>query len=244
MKIYICQQDAPSFFTAVFDAIRERECVITSDSNIQLSLDSAIVNVGEDEEKCGRVIKGLSGIDRSAVKDVCIVLRSGDRSREQTAFEYIKRLIERKTPIRKAFNLPEVIDFNDLYRKVTGEAHNMKGFLRFMESADGVLYAPYSPDNDITELIMPHFAARYASERFVIHDLKRKKAGIYDGQDWITGYAGEAEIYLTEYERAFETLWKKYYKSVNISERPHERQMRGYMPARYWKFMPEKNNND
>lgn len=244
MKIYICEPSAASFFTAVFDAVRDKECAITSNSNVQLALDCEVVNVGEDEEKCGRVIGGLSRYDAEAVGDVCFVLRSGDGGKEQTAFEYIKRLIERKAPIRKAFQLPEVIEFNELYRKVTGEAHQMKGFLRFMESAGGVLYAPYSPDNDITELIMPHFAARFANQRFVIHDLKRKIAGMYDGHRWLLGHAGEAEIYLSEYERAFETLWKKYYRSVNIAERPHEKQMRGYMPARYWKYLPEKKPND
>ena len=135
--------------------------------------------------------------------------------------------------------MPEVIEFNDLLYKVTGEVHRLKGFLRFMESADGTLYAPYSPDNDITDMLMPHFAERLNSP-FVIHDLKRKIAGMYNGKEWITGYVGEAEIYLSEYERAFENLWKKYYKAVNIKERPHEKQMKGYMPVRYWKFLPEK----
>ncbi len=241
MKIFICDKTPASFFTAVFDAFGEDACAITSDGSVQLSLDCEILTVVEDEKKCGRVMRGITKYDKNAIEDICIVLRSGDDTREQTAFEYIKRLMERKSPIRKAYNLPEVIEFNDLYGKVTGEMHNMKGFLRFMESADGILYAPYSPDNDITDLIMPHFTERLRSERFVIHDLKRKIAGMYDGHDWITCSAGEAEIYLSEYERSFETLWKKYYQSVNIAERPHERQMRGYMPARYWKYMPEKN---
>lgn len=109
-----------------------------------------------------------------------------------------------------------------------------------MESKDGVLYAPYSPDNDITDLIMPHFAERMKSERFVIHDTKRKFAGMYDGREWIICGVGEAEIYLSEYEQAFKNLWKKYYSAVNIKERPHEKQMKSYMPVRYWKYLPEK----
>ena len=148
-----------------------------------------------------------------------------------------------KSPIKKRLSLPEVIEFNDLVYKVTGEIHRLKGFLRFMESKSGALYAPYSPDNDITELLMPHFAERLKAEKFVIHDVKRKIAGMYDGREWIMGYAGEAEIYLSEYERAFENLWKKYYKSVNIEERPHIKQMKGYMPVRYWKYMPEKKDD-
>lgn len=240
MKIFICDGSSDGFFTAVFRAFKESECLITSDSAVQLSLDSEIVRVTTDYDKSRRVKSGIARYDNEAVDDILLALRSCDNLKEQTAFEYIKRIFQLKSPIKKAFNLPEVIEFNDILHKITFETHRLKGFLRFMESAGGVLYAPYSPDNDITELLMPHFAERFKSEKFVIHDLKRKIAGMYDGNEWIVCNAGETEVYLTEYERAFETLWKKYYKAVNIASRPHEKQMKGYMPVRYWKFLPEK----
>lgn len=240
MKIFICDGSADGFFTAVFNAFKTKDCIITSNNEVQLSLDSEIVRVETDKEKSERVQRGIYRCDSEALADISLVLRSCDSLKEQTAFEYIKALTAKQSPVKKAYNMPEVVEFNDILYKVTGETHRLKGFLRFMESANGTFYAPYSPDNDITELLMPHFAERFKSERFVIHDLKRKIAGMYNGHEWIMGYAGEAEIYLSEYEKTFETLWKKYYKSVNITERPHEKQMKGYMPVRYWKYLPEK----
>lgn len=242
MKIFITDGGSYSFFTAVFEAYREPECVITSDENVQMTFDSEIVRVETDYEKCARVQRGIAAFDNSATDDILLVLRSCDSLKEQIAFDYIKRLMERKSPIDKAYNLPEVIIFNELKHKVTYEVHKMSGFLRFMESDSGAFYAPYSPDNDITDLLMPHFAERFKTQNFVIHDVRRKIAGIYDGHEWIMSYAGEAEIYLSEYEKVFQTLWKKYYKAVNIKERPHEKQMKGYMPVRYWKFLPEKSD--
>ena len=241
MKIFITYGTPSTFFTAVFDAFREKECVITSDRQVQLSFDSEVIRVGCDEQKCERVRNGIAKYDRLAEEEIALALRSCDPLKEQTAFEYIRKLMNVKAPVRKMLNAPEVIEFNDIVYKVTGETHRLKGFLRFMENSAGVLYAPYSPDNNITDLLMEHFAERLKSEKFVIHDLKRKIAGMYDGNEWIMGYAGEAEVYLSEYERTFENLWKKYYNSVNIKERPHEKQMKGYMPVRYWKFLPEKN---
>ncbi len=240
MKIYICDGSLQSFFTAVFDAFGDESGVITSDTAIQLSLESEIIKVGFDREKAERVMRGIEKIDKEAVHDISLALRSCDGLKEQTCLAYIRRIFERKMPVKKAYNFPEVTEFNDILYKVTGETHLLKGLLRFMESASGAYYAPYSPDNDITELLMPHFAERFKSEKFVIHDLKRKLAGMYDGHEWFIGYAGEAEVYLSEYEKAFETLWKKYYKAVNIKERPHEKQMKGSMPVRYWKYLPEK----
>ena len=145
-----------------------------------------------------------------------------------------------KAPIRKRLSLNEVIKFNDILHKVTDETHKLTGFLRFMECAGGILYAPYTPDNNITDLLMQHFSARLSSEKFIIHDLSRKIAGIYNGNEWTLTYAEDVEICLSEDEKAFENLWIKYYKAVNIEERPHEKQMKGYMPVRYWKFLPEK----
>lgn len=240
MKIFITDGTPESFFTAVFDAFNEDEGMITSDDSVQLSFDSEIKRVDVNDEKCERVRKGIAKYEPSAEGEILLALRSCDPLKEQVAFAYIKKLMQIKAAIRKRLNLPEVIEFNDIVNKVTDEAHKLKGFLRFMESAGGVLYAPYSPDNNVTDLLMRHFSQRLKSERFVIHDLKRKIAGMYDGSEWIMGYAGEAEVYLSEYEKAFENLWKKYYKSVNIASRPHEKQMRGYMPVRYWKFLPEK----
>ncbi|MDE6667908.1 MAG: TIGR03915 family putative DNA repair protein [Clostridia bacterium] len=240
MKFYICDDLPESFFTAVFDAYKERDCVITSDSEIQLSLGCETVRVHSDIEKCGRVLRGLKKCDVDAEYDIALALRSCDKQKEQICFAYIKRLFEWKKPIKNAYNMPEVVDLNNILYKITGEAHRMKGFLRFKETAGGVMYAPYSPDNDITDMLMPHFVARL-NMPFIIHDIKRQIAGLYNGNEWIITCIGDAEICLSENERAFETLWKKYYKAVNIKERPHEKQMKGSMPVRYWKFLPEKN---
>lgn len=240
MKIFITDGSPASFFTAVFDAFNQKECTIISDESVQLAFDSEVVRIGYDGEKCERVRRGIAKYDKYAEDDILLCLRNCDPLKEQIAFEYIRTLMKNKAPIRKMMSMPEVIEFNDLIYKVTGEAHKLKGFLRFMESKDKALYAPYSPDNDITDMLMEHFAERLKSEKFVIHDVKRKIAGMYNGKEWIMNYVGEAEVYLSEYEKAFENLWKKYYVAVNIKERPHEKQMKGYMPVRYWKFLPEK----
>lgn len=244
MKIFLTDGSPCAFYTAVFDAFNERDCLITSKSNIQISLGSEIISTVYSKEKCERVLNGISKYEKDAEENILTVLRSCDPNKEQIAFAYIKKLMQVKAPIIKHMSLREVIDLNDIIYKVNGETHRLKGLLRFIETNGGVLYAPYSPDNNITDLLTKHFADRFCSERFVIHDIKRNIAGIYGGQNWTTCYAGEAEIQLSENEKAFENLWKKYYKAINISERPHEKQMKRSMPVRYWKFLPEKRDNN
>lgn len=242
MNVFITDGTPEGFYTAVFNAYREKDAVITSRRDMQLSFDTTAQNVETETEKAMRVRAKLDKIDRFAAGDVDLALRSNDSLKEQAAFEYIRLLVEKGRPVRRMLSLPAVIEITDIIHRVKGEIHNMKGFLRFMESESGVMYAPYSPDNDITDLIAPHFKARMGAQKFVIHDIKRKKAALCDGKSWFMAEVGDVEIYLSEYEKAFEKLWKKYYSSVNIKERPHEKQMKGYMPVRYWKFLPEKNN--
>ena len=240
MKVFITDGTTEGFYTAVFYAYAEKGSVITSQENRQLSFDTEIINVISDYEKAARVRARLDKLDRYASGDIDLALRSGDSLKEQAAFEYIKLIIQNGRAVRKMLSLPAVIELNDIIGRVTGELHKMKGFMRFMETESGALYAPYSPDNDITDLIAPHFAERFKNQRFVIHDVRRKIAALYDGEQIILTSVDSAEIYLSEYEKYFEDLWKQYYKSVNIVSRPHEKQMKGYMPVRYWKFLPEK----
>ena len=240
MKYYLVDGSDDCFFTAVFDAFKDNDCIITSEKDLQLGLGYGLTEVITDNEKAERVKNKLNALDRFCLEDIELLLRSGEPLKEQTAFEYIKLIISHKGAVRDMLAIPAVMEMTGIRHKVTYEIHKMQGFLRFIENSEGVLYAPYSPDNDITDLLAPHFAKRFSNQRFVIHDVKRKKAALYDGNEIVMFDADGAEIYLSEYQQHFEDLWRQYYKSVNIESRPHEKQMKGYMPVRYWKFLPEK----
>ena len=240
MTYYITDGSEQCFYTAVFIAYNNKECLITSARDVQLGLGFEVVDVETDEEKANRVRAKLNAVDRGAEEDISLLLKSNNALKESVAFEYIKLIVSHGGAVRSMLANPTVIEMTEIRTRVYGEVHKLKGFLRFMENTDGVLYAPYSPDNDITEMLAQHFAARFGGKRFVIHDIKRKIAALYDGNEIIMTRADDAEVYLSEYESYFEGLWKQYYNSVNIASRPHEKQMRGYMPVRYWKFLPEK----
>ncbi|MGN0823763.1 MAG: TIGR03915 family putative DNA repair protein [Candidatus Coproplasma sp.] len=241
MTYYITDGSEDCFYTAVFDAYKDENCIITSQGDVQLGLGYELIEVERDEQKAERVKRKLNLLDAAALNDIKLILKSCDPLKENIAFEYVKLIVKNGGAVRNMQADPRVLEATDVISKVTGETHRMKGFLRFMENADGVLYAPYSPDNDITDMLSVHFAERLGGQKFVIHDVKRKIAALYDGNEIVMTRVEDAEIYLSEYEKYFEDLWKQYYKSVNILSRPHEKQMKGYMPVRYWKFLPEKN---
>lgn len=229
-----------SFYTAVAKAYSRTDYKISSEKEIQTDLFSSVEEVTADTVQAEEFKKKLQELDGYATQEIEIALRSGDRQKEQTALEYIRLIFEKGKPVREMSALQGVMDMDDLVRRVLNELHKMKGFLRFTETSDGVLYAPFSPDNDIIDLLAEHFTRRLKNQKFVIHDIARKTAVAYDGKRAVLFNADRAEINLSDCEKSCVNLWRLYYRSVNIESRPHEKQMKGYMPVRYWKFLPEK----
>ncbi len=242
MRALYCTDGSPEgFYTAVFDGWKFDNAYIFSCPTLQTALGDVWVDVVSDAEKTRRVLKKLSLVDRRALFELDCILRTPNPEREQIAFEYLRLIVKSNAPARERLTEKSVRRAIELAKTVTAEAHRLKGFLRFQETLGGAFYAPCSPDNDVVDLLMPHFVARFKTVPFVIHDIKRRLAGIYDGNDQIvTPTPKDAEIVLTEREDGFSRLWKKYYDSVYIPARANARQMKAYMPTRYWKFMTEK----
>ena len=243
-NIYFTDGSPEGFFTAVFDAYTDKDAFLSSSPALQSAIGDTFLRVSSCAEKSARVIKKLRAVDKNSLYETDCILRVPDADKEQAAFEYIRLLVKNRKPVRGMLTFKEVRRAMDLVDRVGAERHLLSGFLRFQETADGIFYAPCAPDNDVVDLLMPHFVARFKTASFVIHDVKRKIAGIYNGSEWLVYPVAEAEIVLSESEEAFLGLWKKYYHTVYIPARKNTRQMKGYMPVRYWKFMPEKQNED
>ncbi len=241
--IYLTDGTKEGFLTAFLLAYRDGEALIAS-SQTQLSLGQRAVFVAPDPVRAKKAEQRLLEFDKNCMEELFYLLRSGRPDREQIAFRYFRLLAESKRPVRGMLAEDGVRDAAELIRTVTQEIHRMHGFVRFMESASGALYAPLLPDNDIVDLLVPHFRARLREYPFVLHDVKRKKAAVYDGENVFLAPLERAEVALSADEQGWRELWRRYYRSVNIPERERLKQMKGYMPVRYWKFMPEFSSPD
>lgn len=229
-----------SFYTAVFLAYKDPTAYISSAEIRQAEIGEKTLFVQTDEEKSTRVYKKIRSLDKRALTEIEYILRTPYPDREQVAFSYIKRLVQNGAPVRGFLSLPEIRKAVDYSFKTAHERHIVSGFLRFHETESGVFYAAFEPDNDIADLLMPHFFARFKNTPFIIHDIKRHLAGLSDGKTWDIVYANDATVSFSATEDDFLSLWKKYYQAVAIKERKNTRLMKNFMPVRYWKFMPEK----
>lgn len=244
MTTYFFDGTKNGLLTCIFESFYEKRIPddVTPEC-VQCGLLDEIVTIKTDNEKAERVYKCLKNCKtKYLVSDFNLTFRSGEKSRFKVLFDYLNVAISNKNiDVSKAFALPEIQAFTDLKNRIYTETHRFKGFLRFMETEKGFYYACYEPDNDITELLVPHFTARLQSP-FIIHDIKRNILALCDGKRYkiLNGGDNGVTVFMSESEEIFLDLWQQYYKSINIEERKNLRQMRNYMPERYWKNLSEK----
>lgn len=236
--IYLYDGTREGFLTAFTKAYEDAGAKLATDT-VQLPLGENAVTVETDGALSEKVKARLLSFDKRCIHDLDFILRSGDPDKTETAFGYFKLLAAKKRSVRGMLHEEAVRRADDCIRRVGLEIHRMHGFLRFLETESGALYAAFSPDHDIADLLVPHFRARLSSFPFVIHDVKRKKAAVWDGASRFIAPLDKADVIISADEYAWQNLWKRYYESVNIPSRERLKQMHGYLPVRYMKFMPE-----
>ena len=109
-----------------------------------------------------------------------------------------------------------------------------------LELEEGLLYAEIEPSHDILPVIAPHFAKRLAAESWAIHDVRRKKAVLWEGKRLLFGKVPEAAaVSYSEREEGFRRLWRAYYRHMAIPERVNPDLRRSFMPEKYWVHLTE-----
>lgn len=130
---------------------------------------------------------------------------------------------------------------NRIARHVSHEAHKYKGFVRFREVEAGFLYARIEPEADILTFIAPHFVGRVGDRPWMIHDLKRNQAAVYDLTSWrlVRDVELTAEPMLTATEHDYAALWQRYFQRHAIAERHNPKLQQKHVPLRYRKHLTE-----
>jgi probable DNA metabolism protein len=130
---------------------------------------------------------------------------------------------------------------NRIARHVSHEAHKYKGFVRFQEVEAGFLYARIEPEADILPFIAPHFVERVGDRPWMIHDLCRHQAALYDLSSWrlIRDVELTAEPTLTATEQDYAALWQRYFQRHAIIERHNPKLQQKHVPLRYRKHLTE-----
>lgn len=126
---------------------------------------------------------------------------------------------------------------------VERETHKMLGFLRFKKINNNILFAKYSPTNNVTTLLTNHFISRFNQYHFIILDENRRIYAYYNKKKCIIGkFDNNANINSKDIEANYEEFFKTYCTHISIKERKNPRLQSNFIPKKYWNFMIEMQN--
>ena len=203
-----------------------------------------------DPEKANRVLSGIKKrLSAGGFSDFYKAFFSDLSEIEQIMFQFAKYALANSNNIEGDFSNSAVWDLRKAARLTRREAHRMEAFVRFKLTKDNLYYAIVEPDCDVLPIIENHFKKRYADQRWLIYDAKRKYGIFYDLENVSTielefNTESNSSKFLAEIcdeqEEFFQNLWRCFFNSVNIESRKNMKLHIKHMPKRYWKHLIEK----
>ncbi len=235
------------FLTAIYDSFYSKKQITAICTQNQLDIDllSEIKYVDVDFEKFSKVKNSIvTKIDPLALNKIYKLYLSNYKDKGILCYRYLKIAFKLGSNIHKYLHLDEVRELDLIERRISIEAHRFEGFVRFKYVNNNFLYSSIEPDNNILEIISPHFQSRFNNEYWIIHDIKREIASVYNKISWeIKEMDNEIYNTLKNYNDGFQALWKGYFKSTTIKERINPKLQKRQMPKRYWANLSEIDSN-
>lgn len=246
MKEFVYDNTFEGLLTAIFYAYPcLDDCTITKDKDYIQSLLNQVIEVSTEADKFERVYNSiLEKLGDEMLKNIYYLYLSDVPFCDLLALKYLKLCYKYGVKINLAKNNDIIISVDKYIRKVFGEAHRFNGLVRFKEIGPLSYYSTIEPDHNILPLLLSHFVKRFSDQNFIIHDLKRESAIVYNRESAIITELKkeDSKIFTSSSSRdEFEKLWKTFYNSVNIKERENHRLRSRNMPKRYWSHLTELN---
>ena len=184
----------------------------------------------------------IKKIGRRNVSVVYKVFLSNYQDKELLIYHYILYSFKygENTIYRK--DLDEVTLVLKISKHTCYEAHKLKGFTRFKELENNVLYAEINPDNDVLFFLSIHFKKRLPNEYWIIKDVTHDIYSIYNKEDFIIVPCSEFHLstnITSKKEELFDKMWRTFYQTIGTKERKNDRCRMNFMPKKYWKYITE-----
>jgi len=239
--IYVYDGSYQGFLCCVYESVYSGrfpiDIISSGDGPITLYEVRPVVT---DEEKAQRVHASIpKKMSREAQSLIETVFLSCLEKKELLMLSFLLRGYREGRRILAKLGDPDVSPLLKAQKHLWGEAHLLKGFIRFADY-DGSLAATITPKNFVLPFIADHFTQRFPSENFLIFDKTHKAALVYQNRRREIISVDNIEFPpISEEESQFQALWKQFYNTVSIQARENPRCRMTHMPKRYWENMLE-----
>ena len=249
--IYVCSDTVTGLFSGIYDAWKagktEEDCGIAFSGSVEAELFCDYAEVEETEHKAAAVETLIRRhLGQRAYWDIYHAALSEDSGKGDAILGTMlaAKGIPDSTRIMEHLGHPKVEKVFELSRSVGGEAHNYKGFLRFRELENGVLYSEITPKNQILTCLAPHFTDRLPLENWMIHDKTHQMFVVHEAKKkWVLVWDEDFDLSMaervSEKEKEYERLWKSFCTTIAIKERKNPRCQLQHLPLRYRPDMVE-----
>lgn len=252
-RIYVCENSIDGIFTAIYQAWSSRYGHANNkieenwDSNkyANMELFSEYITVETDYSLAVKVARSMKKkISEEAYQMVCSVALSNYQGKADLIYRFLILGFSMGAKVVQHLSNEVVGMMFRLSRKVNNEVHHLLGFIRFAEQENNLLTSVIHPQNNVLNLVVPHFADRLSQERFIIIDDGRNMAALHlPGKQWIIvesdGMADNIAKELSYKEVEYQDLWKAFFNSIAIKERTNYNLQRNNLPLRFRKDMTE-----
>lgn len=249
MVIFLCRDSLEGVLCGVYDAwmsrLGHKNVKLEIDGEYNMELFAEYRKAEVTEEKTMKVIRAVrSRISEYAYSWVYRASLSFEPGKADFIYRFLIYGFHLGGNVTECLQIPAVHEIFRLNRAVAGEAHLLTEFLRFSELQNHVLFSEIGPKNQVTPLLMPHFADRLRMEQFIIYDKSHQQAGIHtSGTEWylISGEeaAGLEQLAGKTDSSEYAVLWRAFYNSIGIKERENYVCQRTHLPLRFRPFMTE-----
>ncbi|AEF93672.1 hypothetical protein Desca_0792 [Desulfotomaculum nigrificans CO-1-SRB] len=244
MVIYIYDGSFEGLLTAIYEAYYRREQPehLLARREFMPDLFSQPVYIDTDHIKSEKVFLSIENkISSAALRHVFYAFLSETEAVGTMIYNYLQLGWQVGSEVDRHLADDRVSKIHQLSQKVSRERHRMLGLIRFRQLAGGIYYAPIEPDYNVTALVAPHFVRRLADQNWIIHDLKRGLAALYNQREWImTEMDFTRSLVYEQKEHDYQQLWRQYFDSAAVPGRINPKLQRKYMPVRYWRHLIEK----
>lgn len=243
--VYICNDTVTGIFSAVYDAWKagknEDDCGIALKNSLEQELFCEYCQTEETERKA-RAVENLikKHLGMRVYWDLYHAALSEDSKKGDAILGTMlaAREIPDSTRIMEHLSHPKVAKVFALSRNVGGEAHSYKGFLRFKELVNGVLYSEIMPKNQVLTCLAPHFADRLPLENWMIYDKTHQMFVVHEaGKKWVLVWDEDFDrsfaSCVSDRELSYAKLWKNFCKTIAIESRTNPKCQLNHLPLRY-----------
>ena len=253
MVIYTYDKTFEGLLSVVFEAYSRKkfpDSLLAEGEPLPL-FHGEVIAVATDSGKTERVWKGLKKkLSRGGLAFLTQSWLSELPGTDILLFRYIRKNIDSPVSVELNFGDPDILEVSKIWKKVNQEKHRIIQFARFQKAADDTYFAVFEPLFNVLPLSLSYFEDRFADQKWLLYDNKRKYGYYYDTEtvsevrfEQEPPFLSDGKLpeeLMAEDEKQFQQLWKTYFKSLAIRERLNPKLHRQHLPVRFWKYLTEK----